>query len=101
MNDMGVLVIGTIVWLALSVAILTGGTGSVSSRGRHRAGVPWWVLVELPAVAALVDSLQESIEERRRAEIYRTYTTRRASEAPLFARLAAEMGLSLALGVAA
>lgn len=90
-------------YLLLNWLILRGGTGvPVSSRGRHRP------VVAPVAVADAFVRVERSIPlaewvrpEPARPSIYEAWLSRRASEAPLFARLAAEMGLGHALGASA
>lgn len=104
MTGHDVIVIVTMAWIALAVAILPGSTlHPVSSRGRHRAN--GWQWVDVTPIVQLVTEFESwraaSTEERRRAAVYESWMERRAVEAPFFARLAAEMGLGYALGVAA
>ena len=85
------------VFLLVAWLMLSGPTGEapVSSRGRHRSdGRP-----QLMLTSVRVERVISAAEVR--PGIYEQWMSRRASEAPLFARLAAEMGLGHALGVAA
>lgn len=98
MPDMFIVAVFVVGYLLLSWLVLRGGTGSVSSRGRHwDDGRPRWVRVELPCAPCTL--AKRAVEAR--PGIYEQWMSRRADEAPFFARLAAEMGLGYALGVAA
>lgn len=78
---------------------------SVSSGGRHRSdGRPQLVLtsVRVEWVIPAAEWLRpEDAEERRRRQLHEAWMRRRAAEAPWFAQMAQQMGLGLALGVAA
>lgn len=104
------LVVGVVmvtVFLGIAWLMLSGGTGSpVSSRGQHRDdGLPRWLLSEMGEFIIPAHVVKEmarpAFEAIRRAAVYEQWRERRAIESPIFARLAAEMGLSQALGVAA
>lgn len=97
-------------YLLLNWLILRGGTGvPVSSRGRHRpvvapvAVADAFVRVErsIPMAEWVRPEDAELVEERRRRQLHEGWMRRRAVEAPWFAQLAQQMGLGLALGVAA
>lgn len=76
----------------------------VSSSGRHRADRPKLVLasIRVERVIPAAEWLRpEDAEERRRRQLHEAWMRRRAAEAPWFAQMAQQMGLGLALGVAA
>lgn len=92
-------------FLGVCWLMLTGGTGQTEVEWPAPAVVRMervipaaeWVIPE----ACVLDMSRPVREAVRRHVIHKQWCDRRAAEAPWFAELAREMGLGLALGVAA
>lgn len=97
MNAAPIVIVLALAYLLLSSAILF--RVSVPPRGRHRRTRDTWEVYDLATQAHW--SELPNTRTAHRACVYESWCQRRSSESPIFARLAAEMGLGLALGVAA
>lgn len=100
MSDSVIVSAFVVAYLLLSWAVLTGGTGQESQAAPFRHVTEQAATERVTPHRAPVALTPRAAQARERALVFQRYRQRRSAEAPWFAHLAREMGLSLALGVA-